>query len=231
MTSFAKHIAVLLVALLATTALAEKSSDPKGTPESKESGSKKSKKSKKEKGAETPGPEKKGVDVPVPPGHPVKVLSIPYYDSTGKHEMDFHIQVAARLDKNHVDMTNMQVDTYDKDGEHEMQIDLPRSVLDTDTSDLTSQMHVTIERSDFILTGESLIFNTKTKQGALGGGIHMTIYNREEKTTGSDEEAAKANNEPPKLDLAPDTFKTPASRQVGSPATENPDRFVTPGPK
>jgi hypothetical protein len=210
MTSFAKHIAVLGVAFIATTALADKSGDNKGaTPDPKASGEKKSKKGSKGS-AETSG-KKKGLDIPVEKGHDSIGLSIPYFDSSGKRQMNFKIGVASRIDDNHINMKDLAVETFNEAGEHEMQIDLPTATLDTDTSVLTSKTHVTIRRSDFELTGDSVVFYTRTKQGGLGGNVHMVIFNLQDETPdtpqpGESKDAAR-NSSPSK-----ETTNTPESK-------------------
>jgi len=116
-------------------------------------------------------------DIPVSAEHPAKGLKIPYFDNEGKLQMIFVIGVATRLDADHIDMADMQVETFDDQQQHEMYIDLPKSVLDLNTSVITTQKRVTIRREDFVLTGESMEFNTRTKQGGLGGSVRMLIYN------------------------------------------------------
>ena len=116
-------------------------------------------------------------DIPVSPNHPAKGLKIPFFDSQGKIQMIFVIGVATRIDADHIDMSDMQIETFDEEGAHEMAIDLPTSILDLNTSVISTKKHVTIRRDDFILTGEEMEFNTKTKQGTLGGGVKMIIYN------------------------------------------------------
>jgi hypothetical protein len=234
MTSFVKHIAVLAAALIATTALAEKSDDGKSSkPDTKEGADKKAKKDKGGKSSDDPNAPKK-LDVPVAPGHDSKGLRIPYYNSTGKHEMEFRIGVASRLDANHVEMTNLSIETFNEAGEHEMQIDLPTAILDTDTSVVTSRKHVTIHRDDFDLTGETMIFNTRTKQGGLGGNVRMLIYNMDEQASGADSPGDdKSAVTKPKAQNDPDSFRTPQSKESNGTtrSTDNPDRFLTPGSK
>ena len=52
------------------------------------------------------------------------------------------------------------------------------SLTRSGTNVITSDGAVTIERSDFRLTGEGLDFNTKTRKGKLTGHIEMLIYDR-----------------------------------------------------
>ena len=149
-------------------------------------------------------------DIPVSAEHPAKGLKIPYFDNEGKLQMMFVIGVATRLDADHIDMSDMQVETFDEQQQHEMYIDLPTSVLDLNTSVISTKKHVTIRREDFILTGETMEFNTKTKQGSLGGSVKMLIYNLDNSSPKPASEtptpppsAASATPQPPAESKAP----------------------------
>jgi hypothetical protein len=177
MTLFAKYVAVISAGLIAVAALPGKADDGK-SPKPEATPAKKNKKSKPDG---TPAP-RKNIDVPVEKGHPSKGMFIPYFTADGKRQMNFTIGVASRIDENHIDMKDLKIETFDTDGEHEMAIDVPTSIFNTETSVITTQQHVTIHRDDFDLTGESMIFNTQTKQGGLGGNVHMVIYNLDKDT-------------------------------------------------
>ncbi|MDR3405463.1 MAG: hypothetical protein P4L99_23410 [Chthoniobacter sp.] len=236
MTSFVKYIAVCAAALVATAAGAEKNGDsstPK--PDGKDTGTpaKKAKKPKTARSATEDTNAPKKMDVPVVEGHPSKGLRIPYYDSTGKHDMQFNIGVATRLDDNHVAFTDLQIETFNEQGEHEMSINMPTSVMNTDTSVITTEHHVDIRRADFDLTGETMIFNTRTKQGGLGGHVHMTIYNLDDETGENRNGTKPAGAKAAKTGLEPDSFKTPPARSGDSVSAtaDKADKFVTPAPK
>ncbi|HSI10769.1 MAG TPA: hypothetical protein VK961_01940 [Chthoniobacter sp.] len=228
MTSFVKHIAVLAAALVATTALGDKTDDSKSPkPDSKDTKDP-GKKSKKNKGSKaTPNPD--SPDAPAPPpkiqipvvkGHDSKGLFIPYFDEAGKRQMDFQIAVASRIEDALIRMTDMDVLTYNDAGAKDMKINLPTSVYNTDTSAISTDYHVKISRDDFEIQGETMIFYTNTKQGALGGGVRMLIYNLKESTESDDsakpkESTSKESSSKPQSDdsnMKPDGFKTPPSR-------------------
>jgi hypothetical protein len=188
MISFVKSVAVLSAVCLAVSAWAAKNDDsstPK--PDSKESGKKKGKKKDADQQKiagqpATPAP-KKTYDVPVEKGHDSYGMSIPYFDTSGKRQMNFKIGVASRLDEDHIRMKDLNIETFnEQSGEHEMDIYMPTAVFNTATSWVTSKQHVTIKRDDFEISGEALAFNTETKQGGLGGNVTMIIYNLEEET-------------------------------------------------
>jgi len=188
MISFVKLVAIISAVFVAAAAVGARAADGSTPlPETKQTVDNTAKKNAGGAPAETPAPKKK-MDVPVMKGHDSFGLHIPYFDGTGRRQMNFTIGVASRIDGNHIRMKNLQIETLNEDGEHEMTIDVPTSVFDTDTSVITTNKHVTIRREDFELAGEAMIFNTQTKLGGLGGGVRMIIYNLKEETDGPPED-------------------------------------------
>jgi len=168
------HCSRKLIALVATVAICGASVGAKKEEKPPKTSSKKAQ-SEKER-----DPASNKMSLPIPKGHDSKGLKIPYYGPDRKLQMMFTIGVAARLDEDHVRMSDLQVETFDEAGEKEMLITLPKSVLDLNTRVLTSKTNVTIKRSDFELTGDSMSFDTKTKNGRVEGRVRMLIYNRDD---------------------------------------------------
>jgi len=220
MSSFVKLVAVLSAGLLAAVAAADtrtaddKSKKTDSTSAPKEKG-KKDKKKDSAKPVEDPDAPLKPIQVPIPNGHDAKVLTIPYRDTDGKLKMRFSIGVATKVDENHMDMENTQVETFNDDGEHEMFIDLPKSTLELATWDVTAHQAVKIKREDFDITGNEMIFNLKTKVGGLGGDVRMTIYNLQDSTRPAADGAKPAGGAPaadkPSVSPAPAAAVSPAS--------------------
>lgn len=132
-----------------------------------------------------PGPARDGkaskkFNIPIPVGHEAKNLVIPLENSEGKLEMNFKMEMAKRIDADHLQMGNLKVEMFDEKGESAMLIDLPVSILDLNTRIITSKDPVTIRRSDFEITGETMEFNTETRLGRFVGKVRMLIYNRDE---------------------------------------------------
>ncbi len=137
----------------------------------------------KDKGKEKKGSEKKketGLNVPIAIDHDADGLRIPSFDEKGKLQMYFDIAHAKRTDENHLAMSAAKVETYDDNGTRDLSIEVPTSVLDLKTRIVTSSAPVTIRRSDFELTGDTMIFNTQTRIGRFVGNVRMLIYNRDE---------------------------------------------------
>lgn len=187
MSSFAKTLAVALASLLATAIVfaADKAGDAKAKkPESKESADKKGKKEKakeaekaKPKEPEDPNAPPRPFEVPMPNGRDAKGVKLPVRNADGKLTLRYTIGVAKKVDDTHLEMSDLQVETFDENGEHEMTMDLPTSVMDLASWVITAYHPVKIKREDFELTGETMIFNTRTRQGGLGGNVKMIIYN------------------------------------------------------
>ena len=134
--------------------------------------------------------EKDRLDLPVPKGQPQRGLRIPIYSPDGKLMMSFQIGVAEVVDADHIKMGDLRLETFKEDGEHEFEIDLPDSVFNAKTKELTSKAHVKIKRHDFEITGNSMTFNTETKVGTFGGGVKMVIYDARTSAAETDEKPA-----------------------------------------
>lgn len=117
------------------------------------------------------------LNMPIPVNHGAKGVKLPYFDAKGKLQMDFSIDSAYRVDNDHLQMKMVKMQTYDEDGKPEMLISLTSSVLDLATQIVSSDEPVTIRRSDFELTGDTMQFNTQTKSGKIVGKVRMLIFN------------------------------------------------------
>ena len=121
-------------------------------------------------------PPKEKLDLPVPKGQPQKGLRIPIYSPGGKLMMNFQIGVATWVDDDNINMGDLHVETFKEDGAGEFEIDLPDSVFNLRSRELSAKANVKIRRGDFQITGNSMTFNTETKVGKFGGGVKMVIF-------------------------------------------------------
>jgi hypothetical protein len=126
----------------------------------------------------TPTPPK--FNIPIPPGHHAHGVTIPYYDAKGKLQMFFNINSALRVDMNHLNMERAYMVSYDEKGTPDTNVYMARSVLDLDTRVVTSDVPVVVNRSDFVIVGQKMIFNTQTRVGQMSGHVRMIIFNRQD---------------------------------------------------
>ena len=183
---------------------AEAKKEKKDADKKKESAKKTDKTAKKPEGDEkdkTPKEPQKFA-FPVPVGHDSKGLKLPTYWPDGKTlKMVFNIGIGTRIDEDNVNMQETRVDTYKEDGSPEMGIDLPASSFNLKTRVISTRQSVVIGREDFELSGHTMEFNTETREGRLGGGVKMIIFNLDRGTDDGDDAPEKSAL--PKVTLPP----------------------------
>jgi len=121
------------------------------------------------------------IDIPIPIGHDAKGLRLPMRNDQGKLQFILDVEHVLRVDQANVQMHNSIIQTYDdQTGAPSAKIELVNSVMNTETNVITTQDPVVITRDDFRLTGDSAVFNTKTRQGKVVKNVRLIIYNRDE---------------------------------------------------
>ncbi len=135
------------------------------------------------------------IDIPIPVGHDAKGLRLPMRNDQGKLQFILDVERVRRVDQANLDMHNSIIQTYDdQTGAPSAKIELINSVMNTETNVLTTQDPVVITRDDFRLTGDSAVFNTKTRQGKVMKNVRLIIYNRDELKK-KDPEQVSANDQ------------------------------------
>lgn len=140
------------------------------------------KKEKKPKASKAKPEEQDELNIPVPKGEAQKSVKFPIYGADGTLDMRFEIGVATRVDEENVKMQKLRIETFKPDEKdpakrtRDMDMDLPDAVLNQKSKDITSNTAVTIKRDSFEITGNTMKFNLQTRQGTLGGGVRMVIY-------------------------------------------------------
>ena len=132
--------------------------------------------------------EDESLDLPIPKGQPQKGVKVPLYGADGKLRMQFVIGIGTYINEEQVKLERLRVETFREDGSRELDMDLPDAVYNRKTRTISSQTKVFIRREDFEVTGNSMAFNVETREGTLGGGVRMIIYNFGEDTTGTKEQ-------------------------------------------
>ena len=121
------------------------------------------------------------IDIPIPVGHDAKGLRLPMRNEQGRLQFILDVEHVLRVDQANVQMHNSIIQTYDdQTGAPSAKIELINSVMNTETNIITTQDPVVITRDDFRLTGDSAVFNTKTRQGKVVKNVRLIIYNRDE---------------------------------------------------
>jgi hypothetical protein len=136
------------------------------------------------------------IDIPIPVGHDAKGLRLPMRDEQGRMQFILDVERVLRVDQANVQMHNSIIQTYDEQtGAPSAKIELLDSVMNTETNVITTHDPVVITRDDFRLTGDSAVFNTKTRQGKVMKNVRLIIYNRDELTKKTPEQQASAGEQ------------------------------------
>lgn len=150
-------------------------------------------------GSELPADKPKSdrkIDIPIPVGHDAKGLRLPMRNEQGKLQFVLDVEKVRRVDQANVEMHNSVIQTYDdQTGAQSAKIEMIDSVMNTETNVLTTHDPVIVSRDDFRLTGDSAVFNTKTRQGKVIKNVRLIIYNRDELTKKTPEEQASASEQ------------------------------------
>ncbi|MEI6870737.1 MAG: hypothetical protein WCL08_00505, partial [Verrucomicrobiota bacterium] len=120
------------------------------------------------------------ISIPLLQGYDSFGLSVPDHDISGKLRSQFVIGVISRVDDRTVEVRESFLETYREDGRLDLSIEIPKARLDRFSRVLVSQSPVMIRREEFQLKGETMEFNTVTREGGLGGAVEMVIYNAAE---------------------------------------------------
>jgi hypothetical protein len=117
-------------------------------------------------------------NIPLPIGHEAKGIVLPDFDMNGKMRGRFEASVAKRVDEGHVEFGNLKMLTYDEAEKPELEINMSDSVLDLSTRVLSSRQRTTVKRADFEIAGDTMSFDTNTREGRLKGNVKMVLLDR-----------------------------------------------------
>jgi hypothetical protein len=118
---------------------------------------------------------KKEDTVPLPVGHEAKGLILPDYDLRGALANRFVAGVAKRVDDDHMQMRDLKMTTYTAEQKPDLQIQMSDSILDLKTRIISTKERSTVRRTDFEIAGDTMRFDTATRQGTMTGNVKMVI--------------------------------------------------------
>ena len=90
----------------------------------------------------------------------------------------FEAKNATRIDQDHVRFIDLKMVTFTEKNEPDLKLDMTDAVLNLDTRVLESKKRTKIKRADFELEGDTMQFDTKTRQGTLVGNVRMIILDQ-----------------------------------------------------
>lgn len=113
--------------------------------------------------------------IPLPVGQEAKGIVLPDYNLQGQLQARFEAAGAKRISEQELQFTGLKVTTYTPENTPDVLIDVPMSVLDVETRILTARQRTTVHRGDMNISGDSMTFDTNTRQGTFVGNVKMVI--------------------------------------------------------
>jgi len=103
---------------------------------------------------------------------------LPDFYPQGHMRGRFEAKNATRIDQDHVRFIDRKMLTFTEKNEPDLKFDMTDAVLNLDTRVLESTQRTKIKRADFELEGDTMQFDTKTRQGTLVGNVKMIILDQ-----------------------------------------------------
>lgn len=146
----------------------------------------------------------------IPPGVRNKGATIPAFDE-GRPTSLIKADFMTRVDDNRIFGEVMRIHLFGETRPEDLRVDLRTGTYNLDNQVLSSTERSTVQRSDFKIEGDGLVFDTKTSQGKMVGNVEMTIYDAKafSKSAGAAQGAGK-----------PAEKKGPSSEEVRPPLEE-----------
>ena len=115
----------------------------------------------------------------LPVGRPNEGVTIPSFQG-GVRTSLVRAERMTRIDEDRLEMENMEIEMFRVDGSLESRIKLMRARFHMPTSILSSRLRSRVERPDFEIEGDSLVFDTESQRGRMAGNVEMVIFDVKE---------------------------------------------------
>lgn len=125
----------------------------------------------------------------MPLGKPNRMVKIPQFKD-GILECVMRAAEMTRIDDDKIDIKTMDID-FMEDGEPAMNIALQDATYSLEDKLISSENRAVIKRADFTLVGDSLDFDTASRQGRMTGKVRMVIHDSKGFMEEGDEESQK----------------------------------------
>lgn len=112
----------------------------------------------------------------IPLGAESKGAVIPSFDVSGRRTSLITADVIRRIDDERLYAEGLVVQMFSPDPASTLRVDLHTAFYHTQSAVLRSTEHSRVTRADFEMEGDTLVFDTATKQGRMTGNIQMVIF-------------------------------------------------------
>lgn len=110
-----------------------------------------------------------------PIGREFKGLAIPTYSTDDHIKAVMRADSVIRVNEQFIDFLNLTVHVYNSRGEPETTITMPEAAYDIVIGELASKTASRIEQPRFTVTGDKMIFETRSQISRLVGNVKLVI--------------------------------------------------------
>ncbi len=111
----------------------------------------------------------------VPEGEPSKNVAIPSFKEGVLNSL-VKAESITRVDDENLESLGMQIELFNAKGELDVTIKMKTSGYHMPSGLLESDSRTFVEGQDFEMSGDRLIYDTRTQQGKLLGNVKMYVY-------------------------------------------------------
>jgi len=111
----------------------------------------------------------------IPLGQEQRDVRFPSFDR-GRMASVIDAKTMKRLDDERLEMTTMVITTYDETGDKEMTVSMPAAIYNLASGVLASDKRSKVERADFEIEGDAMLFDTGSQHGKMTGNVRMIIH-------------------------------------------------------
>lgn len=112
----------------------------------------------------------------IPEGFVNRDVIIPSFDQSGRKTSELHAETITRIDQERLQATRVVIHVLAADPTKTMRIDLPSATFHLTDHLLRSAERCTVTRADLQTSADTLVFDTRTSIGIMGGRVRTLIF-------------------------------------------------------
>jgi Lipopolysaccharide-assembly, LptC-related len=115
----------------------------------------------------------------LPLGFINRQVHMPAFDAAGQPSSEMNANTLTRIDDEHLRAEQVRIHMHGKTAAEETHIQLPSAIYHLPEQTVRSGQRCTISRPTFQMSGDSLIFDTRSSTGSFSGRVRTYIYQQQ----------------------------------------------------
>ena len=158
---------------------------------------------------------------------PQSGLTIPNLTEEGNLRSVIRAGTVTRIDDTNLLLGNLVISMYSESREIEFTMTTSAARFNVKTKVLESDVHTRVIHPDFVMEGDSMVFNTETRQGKMEGNVHMDVLRESPDLGVGDSGGEEESEEDEEAPDSPENPKPPKARSPRKPMRKQPMNKLT----